>query len=509
MEQLALALARSTAEQRQAVEAEAPVVCVLAGAGSGKTRVVTLRTAHRVATGTAPAAHTLVCTFTRAAAAELRHRLATLGTPVAAPLTAGAPPGDGVRIGTIHQLALSLVTRHAADSRHRPPVLVADRAAVVAAAAGEVGADPALLDAEISWAKARRYGPDAYEALADPAARLPGASRGPLAAGYRAYQAGLARRRALDLDDLLVVATSLLEDDPGFAGAVRWRYRHVAVDEYQDVNPAQAALIDAVRDPAGDLTVVGDPNQAIYGWNGADPSIFERVADPAHGALVVRLDVNHRSTPEVVGAASAALGPDLRGTPASARPAGEPVTVRAFDDGWEEAEHVATMVAGWAESGRSWRDLAVLARTNDLLGPVAGAFRRAGIPFSRGRDGSDTATLTTFHGAKGLEWGAVAVIGIEDGLVPLARGGQVADRREERRLLYVALSRATDVLHCSWAARRSISGGHPTPRRPSPWLAPVAARSGPPAKVTGRRSALDRIAGLRDALGGTARIEGS
>ena len=507
MEPLALALSRSTPEQRRAIEAEAAHLCVLAGAGSGKTRVLTLRTAHRVASGTAAAEHTLVCTFTRSAAAELRRRLAALGTPVAGPLTAAAPPGPGVRTGTIHQLALSLVSRHAADRGARPPVLVDDRAAVVAAAAAEAGVDPAVLDAEISWAKARRSGPDAYGALAERVGRTGPGGRQALVDGYRAYQAGLARRRALDLDDLLLAAVTLLEDDPSFAAAVHWRYRHVSVDEYQDVNPAQAALVEAVRDPDGDLTVVGDPNQAIYGWNGADPSLLDRAAGPGAGTLVVRLEVNHRSTPEVVAAAAAALGPALRGAPTSARPPGPPVAVRSFGDERDEAEGVATVVAGWAESGRPWGDLAVLARTNEQLGAVAGACRRAGIPVASaagdgGGDGGGTVTLTTFHGAKGREWPAVAVVGVEDGLVPLARGGQVADPAEERRLLYVALSRATDELHCSWAAARSVRGGRRSPRSPSPWLAAVAAVGREPGDVTERRSAGERIAQLRSALGG-------
>jgi DNA helicase-2/ATP-dependent DNA helicase PcrA len=190
--------------------------------------------------------------------------------------------------------------------------------------------------------------------------------------------------------------------------------------------------------------------------------------------------------------------------------------VTAYDDETAEAEGVASRLLEEVEGGRAWSDQAVLARTNDQLSVVSRALKRAGIPFriapapeaqppSRaGRadaDEQDAVELATFHRAKGLEWESVCVIGIEDGFVPIVHAATTAARDEERRLLYVALTRASEQLHCSWARSRRTNGGRRVDREPSPWLAAVArvARSG-----HGRITPVDagrRIAELRAGLG--------
>ena len=310
-----------------------------------------------------------------------------------------------------------------------------------------------------------------------------------------------------------------------------------------------------------DLFVVGDPRQAIYGWNGADPTLLDRLPDLLPGTTVLRLDDNHRSTPQVSGAArgrARAPIPD----PAS-RPDGPFPVVDGFDDDDAEAAAVARWLRRTHRPGRPWSHLAVLARTNARLDPVARALERAGIPYRigggarrrprrgprwpssaglrrpaisaapwpssswparregsgrvaphatmperseprglasrpgpladehaarvprrhrgrvprlgrrrRGRDmeldGVDGVELSTFHRAKGLEWPAVAVVGLEDGMVPIAYATTPDAVAEERRLLYVALTRAEDELWCSWAA-------HPPGRRPDVAVRPVAA----------------------------------
>ena len=506
------AVAGLTDEQRRAVESPAEALAVLAGAGSGKTRVLTLRVARQIADGSAEADHTVVVTFTRKAAFELRERLYRFGVAVAVPAAAGVAPGPGVRAGTLHQLALTLLRRHALDAREAPPQVAEHRFRLLVGLVGDA-ATASAVDTEIGWAKARSHGPDAYAGAAAAAGRRPALPAEQVAVHFRAYEDLLVRQRTLDLDDVLVRAADLIDRDAAFAEGVRWRYRHVSVDEFQDINPAQYRLISAVLGDRRDLLAVGDPNQAIYGWNGADPGLLTHLPSLVPGMEVVRLDRNHRSTPQVVAAATAALGPVADGTPESAAPDGPMPVVTAYDDGPAEAEGVAGLLSHAAASGRRWSAHAVLARTNDQLQSVAAALGRAGIPYRMapapespvrpptGTGPADEAVeLATFHRAKGLEWPWVAVVGLEEGYVPIVHATDAAAVDEERRLLYVALTRAGEELHCSWARSRRLPGGRVVERSPSPWLAAVEAVS---VAGTGRIGPVDaarRIATLRAGL---------
>ncbi len=454
MEPLASALAGLTDEQRAAVLSDAPALCVLAGAGSGKTRVLTLRVARRIAAGTAAAEHTVVCTFTRRAAGELRTRLGAFGVPASTPTTTGGIPGPGVRAATLHQLALSLVRRHAADAGGRPPRVVEARTRLLIDAGAPAPVAAAVAD-EIGWAKARGLNPEEYGPAARAAGRTVGTDPDEVARHFAAYDATLARRDALDLDDLPLRAAGLIEADAAFAAAVRWRYRHVAVDEYQDLNPAQFRLLRAILGEGDDLCAVGDPAQAIYGFNGADPGLLARLPSLYPSMEVVRLRRNHRSTPQVVAVANAVLAEGgSRGLSVGAD--GPLPTLAAFPDDRAEAEAVVDRLLAWSSAGRPFGRMAVLARTNDQLGVVAAALRAAGIPFRASTDGGrpDTTApgrhapgpgddagervdLATFHRAKGLEWASVCVVGLEAGLVPISHATTADSLAEERRLLYV------------------------------------------------------------------------
>jgi len=510
----AAALGGLTKPQRHAVDSPATAMCVQAGAGSGKTRVLTLRVARRIRDGSAEADHSLVVTFTRKAAQQLRQRLGSYGVGVAIPSTTGGAPGAGVRAGTLHQLALTLLRRHALDGGKPPPNVADHRFRLVSDIVGDPMVVP-VVAAEIGWAKSRCLTPETYGSAATDADRSPSLPIDRVVDHFRDYQAALSRRHAIDLDDLVVGAADLIFDDAAFAQGVHWRYRHLSVDEFQDVNPAQYRLIEALMGNRRDLLAVGDPNQAIYGWNGADSGLITRLPSLVAGMEVIRLDENHRSTPQVVAAASAALGSAVHGVPRASRPAGPMPVVTAYDDERAEAEGVASRLLHEMEGGRTWSSQAVLARTNDQLSVVSGALRRAGIPFriapapeaqppSRpGRasaDDQDAVELATFHRAKGLEWESVCVIGIEAGYVPIVHAATADALGEERRLLYVALTRASEQLHCSWARRRRTNGGRRVDREPSPWLAAVArvARAG-----HGRITPVDagrRIADLRAGL---------
>jgi DNA helicase-2/ATP-dependent DNA helicase PcrA len=526
--------------QRQAVECEAAPLCILAGAGSGKTRVLTRRIARRILDGSADAGHVLALTFTRKAAGELRSRLGTLGVR------------SQVAAGTFHALAYAQLRRRWADRGERAPTLVTSKIRLLLPLLPRRG-DPRGVQAadiatEIEWAKARMVVPSHYEAEVGAARRTPPLPAQAVASIYAQYEDLKRKKGVVDFDDLLSACAFALESEPEFAAAQRWRFRHLFVDEYQDLNPVQHRLLMGWLGDRLDLCVVGDPNQAIYSWNGADPTYLTGFGERFPGAEVVDLDRNYRSTPQVLATARAVL-PSALLTPT--RGDGPAPGVRSYDNDTAEARAVAGAVRRAGGRGR-WSRVAVLVRTNAQAVLFEEAFRRIGVPY-RARDGAfldqpevrealallrrapasvplrsrmadveaaaadapperrqhlealvrlateydaidgsgstegflawltttvrsesagdstDAVDLVTFHRAKGLEWPVVFVAGLEKGLVPIGHATSPAAEAEERRLLYVALTRAQDELHCSWAERRTF-GTKSVRRSPSPWL---------------------------------------
>lgn len=547
-----------TPAQRRAVETDAAPLCILAGAGSGKTRVLTHRIAYRVATGQADAAHVLALTFTRRAAGELGERLRGLGVR------------GRVTAGTFHAVAYAQLRQYWADRGEPAPQLLDHKARLLARlVAGRPDvADTPLRDlaAEIEWAAARLISPEQYPAAAASAGRRLPARAEAVAALCARYQTEKQRLRLADFDDLLDRCARALERDSAFAAVQRWRWRHLFVDEFQDLNPLQYRLLSAWLGDGTDVCVVGDPNQAVYGWNGADPSLLARVPTRWPGTEVICLDDNHRCTPQVVAAASRVLGTsgrDIR----SSRPDGLGAAVRTYPSDTAEAYGVVAELRQSRATGRPWSDLAILVRTNAQISTFEAACRSAQVPYrlagarpmlddpniqtllgelrdrrgetfaavaadlaetgggttgggttgsgasvgdgptaarllaglandfqrmelrptvegflgwlgpatSRDRvdEGVSGVTISTFHRAKGLEWPAVWITGIEEGLVPIAHALTGEAETEERRLLYVAITRVRDELHCSWAEERTF-GAHAMARRPSPWLAALA-----------------------------------
>ena len=532
-------------DQRRAVTTESRLVAVIAGAGSGKTRVLTRRVAHRVATGTADARHTLALTFTREAAGELRRRLTGLGIT------------ERVEAGTFHSVALGLLRRRWADTGRRAPTVVDDRSRVIgemlAGRSGPPGPEVAELVAEIDWASARGLDQDGYtRAVRMGGRRSRVADRVPDL--LEAYRREKRRRGIVDLDDLLSVSVEELRRDTRFAEATRWRFRHLLVDEAQDLNPLQQSLVDVLRIGSDDLFVVGDPAQAIYGFTGSDPGLLVDVEDRFPGIEVIRLPVNHRCTPQVVDAGvtvltHAGMRPELR----SGREDGAPVTITRHEDERAEATAVAAAIARLDPGGTRRGQAAVLARTHAQCRLVEDALRAAGVtlrargldadPTTRraldaarrrqsagalrewahsvleeaaGGDASDTGDpggdvtpamvaaaaldhlrhqpdgdgatfaswivtedpferrhrdgveVLTFHAAKGREWHRVWIVGAETGSVPHRSATTKETMAEEARLLYVAVTRATDECAISHAERR---GGYR--REPSPFLTGV------------------------------------
>lgn len=570
-----------TDAQRRAVTSDAAPLCVLAAAGAGKTRVLTRRIAYRCATGSADPSRVLALTFTRRAAGELADRLRRVGLR------------ERVAAGTFHAVAAAQLRRWWADRGQAAPVLLDRKARLLAPLAAErpalAGVPLAELAGHLEWARARCAGPDDLPAAFAAAGRAAPVPVAELASLLTRYQHEKRRRGLVDFDDLLQGCAEAIERDPAFAAAQRWRWRHVFVDEFQDLNPLQHRLLLAWLGDRVDLCAVGDPHQAIYGWNGADPDLLDRFTEHWPTAEVVRLDANHRCSPQIVAAAASVLGPAGERL-GSSRADGPPVRVRSWSSGEAEAAGVAAGLRSAHAEGRHWSALAVLTRTNAQAVAIAEACRTAAIPVQvpgqerladhpaaraatdRLRGGGagratplavavadldtwaatepdpeaagvletlaelarqaqrldeagtvggwlaglpaqlgagepttgDAVTVCSFHRAKGLEWHAVWVCGLEEGLVPIGRATTPTALAEERRLLYVALTRASEQLTCSWAEERRF-GGRPVPRVPSPWLAPVAAAAGGGGTATGPDDTpgqwQDRIREQRERLG--------
>ena len=565
-----LLLADLDADQRRAVTTESQLVAVVAGAGSGKTRVLTRRVAYRIATGTADGAHTVVLTFTREAAGELRRRLPRLG------LT------ERIAAGTFHSIAQQLLRQRWIDLDRQPKTIISDRKRLVVQLMGRDHLDE--LVNEMDWATARGIEAERYEGAARLAARRSVVAPGRVAEALAAYRAEKRQRGVIDLDDLLSDAIEAIESDPEFAASVRWRFRHVLVDEAQDLNPLQHRLVDLFRDGRDDLFLVGDPAQAIYGFNGSDPALLLEVSDRFPGIEIVRLPVNHRCTPQIVEAAAHSLNTDGQTTDiVSARPDGRTVVIAAHGDEHAEATWVAQHIARLDPTLVRSAQVAVLARTHAALAATRSALTDLGVavrrmvdgpgspftpilaeayrirepnrmrqwardqfdrieavddpsaevaeaalqflreqptgdgaafrawvtstdPFGRDLPGVD---LLTFHGAKGREWHTVFLIGCETSLVPHRSATTNVARAEEARLLYVALTRATDSLSVNWAERR---GGYQ--RKLTPLLDGFVSETpetfGPPTELVtikrnGKQATLER---LREWRSGVARAGG-
>ncbi len=358
-------------DQRRAVLSDATPLAVIAPAGSGKTRVLTARVAHRIATGEIEPAHVLCVTFTRKAADELRSRLHRLGIR------------DRIEAGTFHAVAWQqLRDRWAAQGRPAPHLL--DRVRPFLRDQLEVTAPAELteLSAELSWARARRIRPDDYEASARAAGRRTRKPAAWVADRYRAYELAKSRRHVVDFDDLLAACAAAIEGDAGFAAAQRWRFRHLFVDEFQDVNPLQFQLLEAWRGDRWDVFVVGDTHQSIYGWNGAEPGLLDELSERWPALETIHLNRTHRSSPQVTAAAASVIRaaglPDRH--PESSGAPGPPALLFAHTDEVAEVDAIARAIRRRRGPDRTWRDFAVLVRTHQQVVDLDRGLSMHGVP---------------------------------------------------------------------------------------------------------------------------------
>ncbi len=359
-------LAPLDARQRAAVTSPDVPLAIIAPAGSGKTRVLTRRIAYRVREGLADARYVLALTFTRKAAGELVDRLRRL--EVAPTVTAG----------TFHAVALAQLRRD-----REPPRVLDRKARLLGPIVGGRGPAAALLvnevAGEIEWAKARMVSAGSYPVAARAAGRKLTRPAEQVAEWFARYESDKRRRGLVDFDDVLMRTADAVMHDDAFAASQRFRFRHFFVDEFQDASPLQVRLLRAWLGEGRDLTVVGDPAQAIYGFAGADATPLTRFSS------TVVLSHNYRSTPSIVAVAEAALGPaHRREAPVAVRPDGPAPTVVAYDDDLLEASVVADRCRRAFASGVPWHDMAVLFRTNAQSSNFEAAFHRRGIPFRLG-----------------------------------------------------------------------------------------------------------------------------
>jgi DNA helicase-2/ATP-dependent DNA helicase PcrA len=555
--------------QREAVALVRGPVAILAGAGTGKTTTITRRIALQVALGTFPAGRILAVTFTEKAAGEMRQRLAALDA-------------DGVEARTFHSAALSQLSRlWPTFTGETMPDVLASKAPLISSLANALPPPHRFmprseLAGEIEWAKNRLVPPAGYLAAIEAEGHAPPIPSELMHRIYEGYERRKQRTGRLDFEDMLGLAVRLFDEHPAAAEEVRTRFQAFTVDEYQDVNPLQQALLDRWLGGRDELCVVGDDYQTIYSFTGASPRYLLGFTDRHPNARIVRLEDNYRSTPEVLTVANALtlrLG-GFRKVLRATRPAGPSPTARPMPDATAEIAFVVGEARRLNAGGVPWDQMAILYRINARSEPYEEAFAAAGVPYqvrdgaflrragprsvlvslrraaavdpvaavesatdavgfdplalpsdpeeitrqadlarlralvgeyARDAAGSGTVAgfveelshrfaaersgrgvnLLTYHRAKGLEFDAVFLPRLLDRELPFRSQRSSADPDEERRLLYVGITRARTHLYLSWPLEPRTN--------PSPFLEELGVAT-EPRRISGTAGATTRSA---------------
>ncbi len=381
-------------EQRAAVTTTEGPLLVLAGAGSGKTRVITVRIAYLLHRGVKPE-NVLAMTFTNKAAKEMRERVGGLiGKPAAGAKRNSARVGSAknsdaeeLTVGTFHAFCVRLLRTHAAEAGLSPRFTICDASDQQSALRGalrelripEASMAPAALHGRISLMKNKGLSADAFlETAKDQQDELIGRA-------WKRYDEHLARSRSVDFDDLLLRAVRLVKSSTPVRESLEQRFRYVMVDEYQDTNGPQYDLVRAIAGKHKNLCVVGDDDQSIYGWRGADVKKILAFDSDFTGARVVRLESNYRSTKEILDAANRVIGHNpgrLGKTLRAALGSGEPIATLRMEDETAEADHAAREIADLVRLKRNrFSDFAILFRTATQPRPFEQQLRALNVPY--------------------------------------------------------------------------------------------------------------------------------
>lgn len=517
--------------QREAASSLVGPTCILAGAGTGKTRTITHRIAYGVATGHFAPNRVLALTYTNRAAGEIRARLRALGIP-------------GVQVRTFHAAALAQLEYFWPQLAGVPaPSILESKAKTIAEAAKTLGIDldqAALREmaSEIEWRKYSMIELDDYAGLTR-RGNIAGLSFEKNVAVQAAYENLKIQRQRLDWEDVLILNLGMLKAEPRALSHVQSQYRFFTVDEYQDISPLQHALLDAWLGEHSELCVVGDANQTIYTFTGATSEYLRNFAERFEQAKLVKLTTNYRSSESILSVANR-LTPETQLE--SPKQGGDAPRLTRYRTAASEAEGIAGEIARLREDGVALKEIAVLYRINSLSEPLERALTERGITFqlrggerffarpeiksaiqliraeslaptdkplmqavsdivrslgwqerapieagparsrwealdallrmldelpreasikdfaleladrahSQHEPSQEAVTLSTIHAAKGLEWRHVFIVGLNEGTLPIGYAKTEAELAEERRLLYVGITRAMSSLRLSF-----------------------------------------------------------
>ena len=369
-------LASLDEEQRKVALATRGPVCVLAGAGTGKTRAITHRIAYASAIGVMDPQRVLAITFTARAAGEMRSRLRQLGFP-------------GVNTRTIHSAALKqLLYFWPTVFGGQSPELITSKTPFINAAVERAGVKlpvnnrEALRDiaTEIEWAKVNQIAPEDFLASQRKVRSRVGAEE--ISKVYAAYETLKKQERTLDFEDLILLNTAMIENEPQVRERIHDQYRYFTVDEYQDISPLQQRLIDAWLGSRNEICVVGDPAQTIYTFAGATPTYLLGFSNRFPEAEVIRLSTGYRSTPEILFAANSLLRSSRIGQElAPVNEHGSRPDITQYSTDGQEAIGVTNKITELISQGESASNIAVLARTNSQLASIEKCFKSAGLPY--------------------------------------------------------------------------------------------------------------------------------
>ena len=367
-------------EQRAVALATRGPVCVIAGAGTGKTRAITHRIAYAAAIGAMDPQRILAITFTARAAGEMRTRLRSLGVPT-------------VAARTIHAAALKqLLFFWPSVFGGRTPDLLTSKTGFLGEAINRAGLQGTIninsrdtlrdIANEIEWSKVSQIGPTDYLTELDNRAAKPRVNAEQVAQVYTAYESIKRQELAMDFEDVLLLTTAMLEEEREVRERVQDQYRYFTVDEYQDISPLQYRLINAWLGNRQEICVVGDPAQTIYSFAGATSSFLTTFTSRFPDAEVIRLTSGYRSTPEITFAANSLLRSATMGQELNAQnDHGDKPEVLAYNDESAEIAGIVADMTALLSSGVPAQEIAVLARTNSQLNSLERAMNGAKLPY--------------------------------------------------------------------------------------------------------------------------------